>query len=396
MMRHFLYFGLLFASALASNGSDDDFPGDYRLLLPPTIPALTGLETNIYFDNVYLALNPDNFLVDVIARRGKHQEHRWTFTPSTEPEKRDIGDHVLSLELRNQENEVIGQATTKVQVRSREVSTDAKSQSLLIMGDSLTNASVYSGRIAELAKADGLPLRLIGTRGPGAEAQPGGGDGSGNRHEGYGGWTAQRFATKYTGIARGGEYKQCGSPFLYKDGDADPKLDFGRYCKDFNEGNAPDFVTILLGCNDIFHGTDETVEEKIEVMFKHFETILKMIHDHDPATKVGAILPMPPAASQNAFGENYASGQTRWQYRRNQHRLLERMLETFSDREESNVYLVPAWLNLDPIDGFPSRESKAHAHSETMVRRQINGVHPSQEGYWQMGDAIYAWLRSFD
>ena len=39
-------------------------------------------------------------------------------------------------------------------------------------GDSFTNASVYSGRIAELAREDGLPLRLIGTRGPGAEAQP--------------------------------------------------------------------------------------------------------------------------------------------------------------------------------------------------------------------------------
>lgn len=395
-MKPFLYLSLLLASVVASQAGDEDFPGDYRLLLPPTIPALTDLETNIYFDNTYLALNPDNFFVDVIARRGRHQEHRWTYRPTTEPEKRDIGHHVVTLELRNQKNEIIGRASTKVQVCSREVSADAKPQSLLIMGDSLTNASVYSGRIAELAKEDQLPLRLIGTRGPGAEAQPGGGDGSGNRHEGYGGWTALRFATKYTGIARGGEYKQCGSPFLYQDGNADPKLDFARYCKEFNEGNAPDFVTILLGCNDTFHGTDETVEERIDVMFEHFETLLTMIQDHDPATKVGAILPVPPAASQDAFGENYASGQTRWHYRRNQHRLLERMIETFGNRDKSNVYLVPAWLNLDPIDGFPSRESKAHAHSETIARRQINGVHPSREGYRQMGDAIYAWIRSFE
>jgi lysophospholipase L1-like esterase len=392
---------LLLVSALTVSpvkAEEESIPGPFRLILPPSIPVLTDLESNLYFENSFLALNPANLAVDVICRRGTHQDHRWTWKASPDPDKRDVGSHPLTLELRNQENAIVARASTNLHVLSRTVDPEStSSKSILILGDSLTNASVYSGRVSELAKEDAYSLKLIGTRGPGAEAQPGGGDGSGNRHEGYGGWTAHRFATHYTGIARGGEYKKCGSPFFYKDEDGEsPTLDFGRYCREFNGGNPPDFVTILLGCNDTFQATDETIEERIDLMFEHYETIVAMIHDLNPATKIGAILPMPPAATQNAFGKNYGSSQTRWQYRRNQHRLLERMMETFGNRENENLFLVPAWLNLDSVHGFPEEEQKAHAHSDTSIMRQNNGVHPSPEGYRQIGDSVYAWLRWVD
>ncbi|MCB1229685.1 MAG: SGNH/GDSL hydrolase family protein [Verrucomicrobiae bacterium] len=370
-----------------------------RLILPPTIHTLSGLETNVYFDNAFLALNPANYAVDVICARGAQQSERWTWTPSADPEKHDLGEFPFAIELRDTENRVVAKAETVLRVRDRKVTAPPeKPLTLLIIGDSLTNASTYSGRVVELADEDSLPLKLIGTRGPGAEAQPDGGDGSGNRHEGYGGWTAERFATKYNdGIARGDPYKECGSPFLYQDESDDaPRLDFARYCDEFNEGAAPDFVTILLGCNDTFNATDETIEERIDTMFAHYETLVKMIHDHNASTRIGAILPMPPSASQDAFGANYGSSQTRWQYRRNQHRVVERMLETFGNREAENLFLVPAWLNVDPVHGFPTQTAKVNAHSDIEIERPSNGVHPSAVGYRQLGDALYAWLRSFD
>lgn len=373
-----------------------------RLILPPVIYALTDLETNVYFDNTFLALNPNNYGVDVICARGAQQNERWTWKPSTDPQKKDLGEHSFTLELRDDTNRVVTSASTLIRVANRSVDAPPeKPVTLLIIGDSLTNASVYSQQVLDLANEDKLPLKLIGTRGPGAEAQEGSGNGLGNRHEGYGGWTAERFATKYNaGIARGGPYKECGSPFIYKDDPKNdeeaPKLDFARYCAEFNEGNAPDFVTILLGCNDTFNATDESIEERTDIMFAHYETLVTMIHALNPQTRIGAFLPMPPAATQDAFGANYGSGQTRWQYRRNQHRVLERMLETFGNREAENLFLLPAWLNLDPVHGFPSHTEKAHARTETEVVRQINGVHPSAEGYRQLGDGLYAWLRSFD
>jgi lysophospholipase L1-like esterase len=220
------------------------------------------------------------------------------------------------------------------------------------------------------------------------------------KHEGYGGWTAERFATHFTGKARGGPYKECGSPFLYKadpkNAEEMPKLDFARYYSEFNEGKAPDFVTILLGCNDTFGATDETLEKQIDTFTQHTETLLAMIRGASPESRIGLILPMPPAGTQDAFGANYGSGQTRWQYRRNRHRLVERMTAAFSGREKDRIHLVAAHLNLDPVNGFPSATVPAHARTEVTKIRQSNGVHPSAEGYRQIGDAVYAWMRSFD
>lgn len=367
------------------------FPGKARLLLPPVIHALEGLETNLYFDNTFLLLNPGSFAVDVNCPKGAQQNERWTWTP----EAGATGDFSLSLDLLDDDNRSVARAAGLVRVHPRKVATHAeKPHTLLIIGDSLTAASVYPARILELAKEDGWPLELIGTRGPGVEE----GNPPGEvRHEGYGGWTAERFATHFTGKARGGPYRECGSPFLYKnnpeDADESPQLDFARYCAEFNGGDGPDFVTILLGCNDTFRATDETIEEQIDVFEKHIGTLLSMIHGLRPDTRIGLVLPMPPAGSQDAFGANYGSGQTRWQYRRNRHRLVERMTQAFSGREKEGVHLVPAHLNLDPVQGFPAVTVPAHARTEAKVERLNNGVHPSAEGYRQIGDALYAWLR---
>lgn len=371
-----------------------DLPGEARLLLPPVIHALTGLEANLYFDNAALLLNPASVAVDVSCAKGAQQNERWTWTPKPE----ETGDFPLRLEFRDGGNAIIARASSLVRVVARKVDpVPEKPMTLLMVGDSLTAASIYSEQVLALAKEDGLPLTLIGTRGPGAEEGKPLGE---VKHEGYGGWTAERFATHYTGKARGGPYKECGSPFLYKtdpkNADEMPKLDLRRYYQEFNEGRAPDFVTILLGCNDTFGATDETIEKQIDSFTHHTETLLAMFRAADPETRIGLILPMPPAGSQDAFGANYGSGQTRWQYRRNRHRLVERMTAAFSGREEDRIHLVAAHLNLDPVNGFPAVTVAAHARTETTVVRQSNGVHPSGEGYRQIGDAVYAWMRSFD
>ena len=365
-----------------------DFPGDIRLLLPEKIYAVAGVETNIYFDNTVLVVNPANYIFDVTCRRGAQQNERWTFTPKPE----DVGVHPLALEVRDQKNEVIARASTVVEVVAADAGKD-REISVLTIGDSLTNATTYTQQIHERCQTTeiGNPkLTLVGSRDAGIE---------GVRHEGYGGWTAERFATKYSGVARGGPYRDNGSPFLYKHGDPDglmlagegdqdesaPKsLDFGRYCKAFNDDKAPDFVTILLGCNDTFHGTEADIEERIDNMFGHYESLLKMIHELSPDIQIGAQLLVPPAATQDAFGANYKSGQTRWQYKRNQHRVVERMMETFGGREDKNIFLIPSQLNLDCANNYPT----------TANGRQNNGVHPAAVGYRQIGDTIYAWLKS--
>lgn len=371
-----------------------DFPGDARLLLPPAIHVLDGLEASLYFDNAFLLLNPANVAINVTCGKGAQQNERWTRAPAPG----EAGDFPLTLELRDGANTIVARASSVVKVRPRAYQgRPGATRSLLLIGDSLTAASLYPERLLELAKEDQMPLRLIGSRGPGVEE----GNPPGEvRHEGYGGWTAERFATHFTGKARGGPYKECGSPFLYLDHpenpDETPKLDFARYLSDVGETRHPDFVTILLGCNDTFGASDETIEGQIDLFMGSTEMLLAMIRGTCPASHIGLILPMPPAGNQDAFGANYGSGQTRWQYRRNRHRLIERLTTNFSGREKERVHLVAAHLNLDPVNGFPSVTVPAHARTSVTTTRQSNGVHPSAEGYRQIGDAVYAWMRSFD
>jgi len=370
------------AKTAEAEAEDREFPGQLRLVLPKVIHAAPGVEMNVYFDNVVLAVNPANYAFDVNCRKGVQQSDRWTCVPKPE----DAGEHPFEIQVRDQSNAVVARAKSTIKVPPATAGAGAEI-TLLIVGDSLTAASVYSQHVLDLCQGDDNPkLTLIGTRVRG--------EGGRNRHEGYGGWTAHRFATHYTGVARGGDYKKCGSPFIYKDGDAKPRLDFARYCQEHCDGRGPDFVTILLGCNDTFSSTDETIEERIDVMFKHYDVLLKMIHGVRPDTKIGALLLVPPAGEQDAFGANYKCSQTRWQYKRNQQRVVERMMESYAGRESENIYLVAANVNLDCQRNYPQRKAPVNARTAAQATRLANGVHPSAEGYRQIGDAIYGWLKT--
>lgn len=55
-----------------------------------------------------------------------------------------------------------------------------------------------------------------------------------------------------------------------------------------------------------------------------------MVRKVDAKTRIGLVPFVPPAGSQDAFGANYGCMQTRWQYKRNQHRVVERLIEQCS------------------------------------------------------------------
>ena len=302
--------------APAAPGTQLDDP--LRMALPPTIFAVAGIETNIYFDNVVLTLNTANYVFDVTCSKGKQQAERWTWIPA----EADVGEIPLQLEIRDDQNRVVSRGNTTVNVSSTK-SDKNKSLSLLLVGDSLTHASVYSQHLLDLsAKSGHRALTLIGSH----CIEPTLGL---NRHEGYGGWTAQRFATHYAETARQGDYAKRGSPFLYKQADGTVKIDFQHYCQDVNEGRFPDVMTIFLGPNDIFSYQDETIVAGIQEMLGHYDKLIEMVKAASPATRIGVMLPVPPAASQDAFGNNYANSQTRWQYKRNQHALLLAMMKRY-------------------------------------------------------------------
>jgi lysophospholipase L1-like esterase len=364
-------------------GAEKDVPGPVRLCLPPVINAVVGVEMNVYFDNVVLAIRPDAYAFDVNCPLGIQQNERWTLTPAAN----QVGSQPFELTVRDEQNHVLARGRSIVNVVPADAGAD-RPATMLVIGDSLTHASVYTQRLLDLCKAPGNPkLTLVGSFHP---VDPTGV----NRHEGYGGWTAERFATFYRDTARQGEVGQRGSPFLYKDPGGQPKLDFARYCKEFNGGAGPDFVAILLGCNDTFGQTDETIESRVDAVLGHYDTLIGMIHGVRADTRIGLMLTVPPAATQDPFGGDYQCSQTRWQYNRNQPRMVERLLAKYAGREAEHVYLVPTEANLDCLHNYPTQKSKCNAQTDEETVRLANGVHPAESGYRQIGDTLYAWLKA--
>jgi lysophospholipase L1-like esterase len=345
-----------------------------RVVLPPDVYAVVGHEMNVYFDNIILVPNIDSVLFDVECATGRQDQQRWRFTPAAE----DVGDHALSIKVVDGTNSVLAEASTTVHVLPADAGAGTPF-SLLCVGDSLTHASVYPQELWELF---GEQLRLIGTHHPSDSLPPE------VVHEGYGGWRWETFCTRWTE----GDDPRARSPFL-RLVDGQPTLDFQHYCDANNNGEGPDFITVLLGCNDTFGATEETIEEAIDRMFGYADMLLAEFCKVRPDTQIGLLLLPPPAASQDAFGSNYQCGQTRWQYRRNQHRVVERMMEKFAGREEENIRLLPAHVNLDTVHNYPTKAEPANARSDAEIARQSNGVHPSSAGYRQIADTIHAWLR---
>lgn len=385
ILRFVLIELLLLASA--ANGAEAEvLAGKVRLVLPPVIYATPDVECNLYFDNAVLTTSVDNYAFDVKCDIGLQMSERWAVTPTNG----EAGDHPIVVEIRDKANQLVarGESIVRVELPPRKVD---QPMTLLIVGDSLTEASIYPQQIVDLASSGGVDwLELIGTRGP--KNMPPTGD---VKHEGYSGWTANAFTLFSGPLARSGYYKRgaTGSPFIYESADGVKKLDFARYCADVNDSKCPDLVTIGLGTNDVFSANDGNIEVELGKMFEHYDAVVQLIRTACPETRIGVQLTTPPSTSEDGF-RNYrgAGKQTRWQYRRNQHRLVEQLLAHYSGRENENLYVIPTYLNLDAAHNFPTARERKSARSKEFVVRVVNGAHPTEAGYKQIGDEIYAWV----
>lgn len=349
------------ATCLAETSS-----GPLQLTLPPATYAVPGVEMNIYFDNVVLTETSGAYRFQVTCDIGTSEERRWTLLPAAA----DVGEHPLTIAVSDSSGKELGRAVTVLRI----VPADAgagRSIRLLIVGDSLTHATVYANEMARLLSLPGNPRwTMLGTHRPPQAAD-------GVAHEGYGGWTWNRFLTHHEPNPDG-TYRKRSSPFVYLGADGRPVLDLKRYFDEACGGERPDFVTILLGINDCFGADPEDpakMDTTIDSMLANADTLLAAFREAAPDAELGICLTPPPNSREEGFQANYQGKYHRWGWKRIQHRLVRRELSHFADRE--NVFIVPIELNLDPVDGYPVN----------------NGVHPNASGYQQIGASIYAWLK---
>jgi lysophospholipase L1-like esterase len=337
--------------------------------LPSEFFAVPGVETSIFFDNTVLTETPDKYQFTVACDIGETKERSWTVTAKAA----DVGNHRLKLTVADAEGEELGSAAAAVRVVAAGAGAGQRMRFLLV-GDSLTHATIYPNEIARLLSLPGNPAwEMLGTHRP-ARSAPG------VAHEGYGGWTWQRFAAHYEPNPDG-TYRKRSSPFVFLGPRNEPVLDVNRYLEEQCGGERPGLVVFLLGINDCFSADPEdpaAIDARIDDMIGNAETLLAAFRHAAPGADLAVCLTTPPNAREEGFQANYHGRYHRWGWKRIQHRLVQRQIQRFASREKERIYVVPTQLNLDPVDGYPAN----------------NGVHPNALGYTQIGASIYAWLKA--
>jgi lysophospholipase L1-like esterase len=340
-----------------------------RLTLPPEVYAVVGLRTSIYYDNIVLTPTPEAYQFQVTCDIGVQEERCWTVTPNAQ----DLGARTLTVTVRDKDGKALGHAATTLKVVPADAGASREIR-LLIVGDSLTHATTYSNEIARLLSLPGNPRwKMLGTHRTSSARE-------GVAHEGYGGWTWQRFASHYEPNPDG-TYRKRSSPFVYLGADGKPVLDVKRYFDEECGGERPDFVTFLLGINDCFSVNPDdpaAIEARIDAMMAQANVLLTAFRQAAPKAEIGICLVTPPNCREEGFEANYQGKYHRWGWKRIQHRLVQRQIERFAGRTEERLSVVPTELNLDPKDGYPTN----------------NGVHPNEFGYKQIGASVFSWLKS--
>jgi len=343
-----------------------------QLTLPPVCYAVVGVPVSIYYDNIVLTEKPEQYGFKVECDLGKTETRRWTATPAAS----DVGDHPLSISISDAEGKVIQQKKLIVHVAPADAGA-GRSIRLLLVGDSLTHATLYPNEIARLLSQPGNPAwKMLGAHRPASAAE-------GVAHEGYGGWTWNQFVNHYRDPSQPEpkEKHLSGSPFVFAVEGGKPALDMNRYFESSCGGERPDFAMFFLGINDCFVANPDKVEAidaHIDGVFAHADTLIAAFRKSAPKAELGIFLTTPANTREAAFEANYRGAYHRWGWKRIQHRLVQHQLEHFGGRQSEQIYIIPTELNLDPVDGYP----------------ESNGVHPNKAGYDQIGASVYAWLKS--
>jgi lysophospholipase L1-like esterase len=353
------------------------------LTLPPQCFAVAGQELRIDFGNL---LPPDapQGLYFAVALDGKPHEPAAGETLPTAGAKRfawkpgedAVGRHQLTVSVRAADGKLLGklldEATTELCVAPAAAGA-GRDLALLIVGDSLTHATLYPNEWARLLGLPGNPKwTMLGTHRPASAS-------AGVAHEGYGGWRWSSFVSRYEPKPDPAKRIRS-SPFVFVGAERKPELDVPRYFQESCGGRRPDVVTFLLGINDCFAAPSQdraALDRHIDGVLAEADRLLAAFHAAAPAAKLAVCLTPPPNARDAAFVANYKTNYPRAGWLRIQSRLVERQLEYFAHREAEQIFVVPTELDIDVVDGYPEN----------------NAVHPNAAGYARLAATLHAWLK---
>lgn len=232
-----------------------------------------------------------------------------------------------------------------------------ENKTVLFIGDSKTDANVYTQMLLDMFSTDAMDITLIGTRGNSVT----------NRHEGRSGWSAKTYCTN---IWERGVVDD--SPFYNPN---TQEFDFDYYMTT-NGYSGVDYVFICLGTND-----------SPSDFLTYYHEMIDSIKDYDSNIIIGIWTPAPFAT----FG-----GYSHFTNDRQAMVMVESVLNEFDNatNEAQNIFVVPTHINIDTFYDFPWTDVRYNDVSNATYRKCTDNIHESN-GYCHDADVIFSYIKYF-
>ena len=378
--------------------------------LPEHLYAAPGVECNVYFSNIFESFTPGRYAYEALAKQGKSQVERWTWTPT----EADAGTEVKLVINAWSDDAPVASVTTTVHVaRAPQPGADQRKITFALLAASLTN-SRYQDRIMKDMRENGYPLFTpVGSR-PSAEDRAK--DPARAAHDGYGGFSFDSFLTRFAmtvdeidNLQSEAEKEQLRKFGVKLDGgqkwrksllrsplvairNGEKVLDVQGWLDRVNGGAAPNFIVIELGVNGTFGQREATLDDYIrDEQIAKAKQLVAALRTVAPEAIIG-ICTEPVGCGQDGYGQNYAASISLIQGRRNIFRISRALKTWVESAGDPKLVLVPLAQSIDPVYGFIRTSAPANACTTEKKVRDHNALHPALAGGYQLGDAIYAWL----
>ncbi len=320
----------------------------------------------LFYRSVVQAVNPYGYYIKLTGTVGHQFNRYYEFEPTK------AGTYDLKLEVCDNNGSVYGSDTTKLVVHEKTAPTST-TKNILCVGDSLTAGGIWVKQGSTRYASAGGKINLLGTI-----------SSSNVKHEGIGGWQWSNFVKGASNTL---------SPF--KSTTASTDISFIDYC---NKNGYPgiDECYILLTWNGIggrmreFSFSDD--------IGKYAKIFIDQLHSDYPNCKITLMgIPCPSVNAglgsyyeiSYAIGDNYGQFVTAQNYND--------FLETWCKDPNYSSFMryVDVKGQFDSEYNMPTTPKKVNTqNSTTEPIGDSMGMHPTTNGYNQIGDAFYRALMS--
>ncbi len=350
------------------NGKLDSMEAGINVQLADEYHLVVGDNFQLFYRSVVQAPDPYGYYIKLDGTKGHAYNRYYEFNP-TEP-----GEYKLTLSVCDANGTVYGSDSTKlIVVEGQVLAQNNRPKNILCIGDSLTYNGVWVAQgMKKYIAAGGTKVNTIGKMTQTI-------DGVKVNYEGHGSWQWGSYINGFNGEA---------SPFSYpgeKNG-----ISFKKYANSLGYDRI-DELYCLLTWNAIGGSFREFNFQ--DNLFSNAKILIDRFHEEFPAAKVTLIgIPKPSMNSglgayyeiNYANGDNYAMTATVMNY----NQFLEDW--TKMDGYKNFMSYIDGMGQFDSEYNMPS-ESKPVNNQSSVTEPVGNamGLHPSNNGYRQIGDAFF-------